>query len=444
MPRSKPGFSLSQLGLEIDGTTGNLKQTTDVQSSTPAGSSNESPSVMGEGGTPQGMRLSSTPLTQQQQQQKQGESSSSSTRIGGGQRHPRGNGKLGMLNAGVGSIGSLGMTKTQTQSPFMQFSDYVDPTGNLSFEGKAVISANGVDFSSGKSYKISMAQMQVLGVLGRGQYGVVHKVFHRPTKVTMALKEIRLELNQRGLQQIIMELDVLHKARSPYIVDFYGAFFIESCVYYCMEYMDFGSLDRLYPAGIPDEVLGKITLSVVRGLKFLKSELNIIHRDVKPTNILVNRKGEVKLCDFGVSGELNQSLANTHVGCQSYMAPERIIGTGTGPEGYSIQSDVWSLGLTIIETAIGRFPYDNAGFSNVFDQINAIVNGAAPSLPADRYSPDACHFVAGCLDKDSANRPSYKQLLDHPWLLHADTAVVDMEDWAQRAHTLYLARTAPK
>ncbi|KAJ2398704.1 MAP kinase kinase Wis1 [Coemansia sp. RSA 2559] len=289
-----------------------------------------------------------------------------------------------------------------------------------------------------------MAQMQVLGVLGRGQYGVVHKVFHKPTKVTMALKEIRLELNQRGLQQIIMELDVLHKARSPYIVDFYGAFFIESCVYYCMEYMDFGSLDRLYPAGIPEEVLGKITLSVVRGLKFLKSELNIIHRDVKPTNILVNRKGEVKLCDFGVSGELNQSLAKTHVGCQSYMAPERIIGPGAGPEGYSIQSDVWSLGLTIIETAIGRFPYDNAGFSNVFDQINAIVNGAAPALPADRYSPDACNFVASCLDKDAASRPSYKQLLDHPWLLHADTAVVDMEDWAQRAHALYLARTAPK
>ncbi|KAJ2386875.1 hypothetical protein GGI23_006400, partial [Coemansia sp. RSA 2559] len=147
MPRNKPGFSLSQLGLEIDGTTGNLKQTTDVQSSTPAGSSNESPpSVMG-AGTPQGMRLSSTPLTQQQQQQQQKQdessrSSSSSARIGGGQKHQRGIGKLGMLNAGVGSIGSLGMTKAQKQSPFMQFSDYVDPTGNLSFEGKAVISAN--------------------------------------------------------------------------------------------------------------------------------------------------------------------------------------------------------------------------------------------------------------------------------------------------------------
>ncbi|KAJ2801978.1 MAP kinase kinase Wis1 [Coemansia guatemalensis] len=327
-------------------------------------------------------------------------------------------------------------------SPYVSVRDFVDPTGNLSFEGKAVISANGVDFSSGKSYKISMSQMCVLEVLGLGQYGVVHKVFHRPTRVIMALKEIRLELNKRALQQIIMELDVLHKARSPYIVDFYGAFFIESCVYYSMEFMECGSLDRLYPAGIPEAVLGKITLSVVKGLQFLKDKLNIIHRDVKPTNVLVNKKGEVKLCDFGVSGELNQSLAKTHVGCQSYMAPERIIGTA-GPEGYTIQSDVWSLGLTIIEAATGRFPYENIGFTNVFDQINAIVNGDPPKLPSSRYSEAACDFVNCCLNKDSNSRPNYQKLLEHPWLVEAEASTVDMEDWASRAHALFLARKGP-
>ncbi|KAJ2853576.1 MAP kinase kinase Wis1 [Coemansia erecta] len=329
---------------------------------------------------------------------------------------------------------------TKGPSPFALFSDFMDPTGNLSFEGKAVISANGVDFSNGKSYKISMAEMQVEKVLGKGQFGVVHLVYHIPTKVHMALKEIRLELNQRALQQIIMELDVLHKARSPYIVDFYGAFFIESCVYYCMEYMDYESLDRLYPAGIPEAILGKIALSVVKGLRFLKDEMNIIHRDVKPTNILVNRKGEVKLCDFGVSGELNQSLAKTHVGCQSYMAPERIIGNGGGPDGYTIQSDVWSLGLTIIEVGMGRYPYDNSGFTNIFDQLNAIVNGDPPSLPADRYSKSACDFVAGCLKKNANERPVYQDLLRHPWLLEAEQTFVDMEDWAARAHALFLAR----
>ncbi|KAJ2778801.1 MAP kinase kinase Wis1 [Coemansia interrupta] len=326
-----------------------------------------------------------------------------------------------------------------SQTLFSSFSDFVDPTGNLSFEGKAVISSTGVDFSNGKSYKISMAEMQVESVLGRGQFGTVHRVFHRPTRVTMALKEIRLELNQRALQQIIMELDVLHKARSPYIVDFYGAFFIESCVYYCMEYMDYESLDRLYPAGMPEGVLGKVALAVVRGLMFLKAELNIIHRDVKPTNILVNRRGEVKLCDFGVSGELNQSLAKTHVGCQSYMAPERIVGTN-GPEGYTVQSDVWSLGLTLIEAATGRYPYGTQAFTNIFDQLNAIVNGEPPSLSSEQYSQGACDFVARCLAKNVGDRPAYTDMLRHPWMLEMDACAVDMEDWAARAHALYLAR----
>ena len=59
-----------------------------------------------------------------------------------------------------------------------------------------------------------------------------------------------------------MELDILHQSRSSYIVEFYGAFFIESCVYYCMEYMDAGSLDKLYGGGIPEDVLAKITFAV--------------------------------------------------------------------------------------------------------------------------------------------------------------------------------------
>jgi len=75
-----------------------------------------------------------------------------------------------------------------------------------------------------------------------------------------------------------MELDVLHRAVAPEIVEFYGAFFIESCVYYCMEYMDAGSLDKLQLVGVPEDVLARIATRMVRGLKFLKDDLNIIHR----------------------------------------------------------------------------------------------------------------------------------------------------------------------
>ena len=75
-----------------------------------------------------------------------------------------------------------------------------------------------------------------------------------------------------------MELDILHRAVHPSIVEFYGAFFIESCVYYCMEYMDAGSLDKLYGVGVPEPVLRRIVSFMVKGLKFLKDELQIIHR----------------------------------------------------------------------------------------------------------------------------------------------------------------------
>lgn len=98
--------------------------------------------------------------------------------------------------------------------------------------------------------------------LGKGQYGTVQKVKHRVTNVTMAMKEIRLELDETKLHQILMELDILHKSSGEFIVEFYGAFFIESCVYYCMEYMDAGSLDKLYGSGVPEEVLAKIAISV--------------------------------------------------------------------------------------------------------------------------------------------------------------------------------------
>ena len=144
----------------------------------------------------------------------------------------------------------------------------------------------------------------------------------------------------------------------------------------CVEYMDGGSIDKLYKEGIPENILRKVALSTVMGLKTLKDDHNIIHRDVKPTNILVNSRGQVKICDFGVSGNLVASIAKTNISCQSYMAPERIAGGGVQQSGasgggtYSVQSDVWSLGLSIIECAIGRYPYPPETFNNIFSQLH--------------------------------------------------------------------------
>ncbi len=133
--------------------------------------------------------------------------------------------------------------------------------------------------------------------------------------------------------------------------------------------------------------------------------------DVKPTNVLLNKKGDVKLCDFGVSGQLEKSLAKTNIGCQSYMAPERIKGESQNAlSTYTISSDVWSVGLATLETAIGKYPYPPETYMNVFAQLTAIVHGDPPELP-DTYSETARDWVNRCLVKRPEDRASYAELL---------------------------------
>ncbi|KAJ5551811.1 hypothetical protein N7461_006509 [Penicillium sp. DV-2018c] len=340
-------------------------------------------------------------------------------------------------------------------SAFSKYAEFIDTqAGTLNFKNKAILHGGGVEFSSGHSFNISLDEVDRLEELGKGNYGTVYKVRHsrphlrkpgqglggivsrsasqddkgspdsgsnRLSGVVMAMKEIRLELDEAKFAQIIMELDILHRCVSPFIIDFYGAFFQEGAVYMCVEYMDGGSIDKLYEGGVPESVLRKVALSTIMGLKSLKEEHNIIHRDVKPTNVLVNTKGQIKICDFGVSGNLVSSIAKTNIGCQSYMAPERIAGGGMQQSGapsggtYSVQSDIWSLGLSIIECSMGRYPYPPETFNNIFSQLHAIVHGDPPTLP-EGFSEDAHAFVRACLDKNPKNRPSYNMLLRHPWI----------------------------
>lgn len=135
-------------------------------------------------------------------------------------------------------------------------------------------------FPDGTSFQINMDELELKDVLGKGNYGEVRKVRHTKTGVEMAMKEIRLELDTSKLNAIIMELDILHRAISPEIVEFYGAFFVESCVFYCMEFMDAGSLENLYDGAcsVPEDVLARIVKKMVKGLAFLKDELSIMHR----------------------------------------------------------------------------------------------------------------------------------------------------------------------
>ncbi|KAM6920409.1 dual specificity mitogen-activated protein kinase kinase 2b [Lycodopsis pacificus] len=301
--------------------------------------------------------------------------------------------------------------------------------------------------------------------LGAGNGGVVNKERHKSSGIIMARKLIHLEIKPAIRNQIIRELQVLHECNSPYIVGFYGSFYNDGEISICMEHMDGGSLDQVLKEAkrIPEEILGKVSIAVLRGLVYLREKHQIMHRDVKPSNILVNSRGEIKLCDFGVSGQLIDSMANSFVGTRSYMSPERLQGTH-----YSVQSDVWSMGLSLVELSIGRFPIPppdakelEAIFGRpilggsegetlstsprprpsgrpggghgpamaIFELLDYIVNEPPPKLPHGVFTSDFQDFVTKCLIKNPADRADLKMLTNHMFIKRSEVEEVDFAGW---------------
>lgn len=235
--------------------------------------------------------------------------------------------------------------------------------------------------------------MVTISELGRGAYGVVEKVRHAQSGTIMAVKRIRATVNSQEQKRLLMDLDInMRTVDCFYTVTFYGALFREGDVWICMELMD-TSLDKFYRKvldknmTIPEDILGEIAVSIVRALEHLHSKLSVIHRDVKPSNVLINKEGHVKMCDFGISGYLVDSVAKTmDAGCKPYMAPERI-NPELNQKGYNVKSDVWSLGITMIEMAILRFPYESWG--TPFQQLKQVVEEPSPSSQPT-VSPRVC------------------------------------------------------
>uniref|UniRef100_A0A8C6U633 mitogen-activated protein kinase kinase n=1 Tax=Neogobius melanostomus TaxID=47308 RepID=A0A8C6U633_9GOBI len=265
--------------------------------------------------------------------------------------------------------------------------------------------------SSDQHWDFTAEDLKDLGEIGRGAYGSVNKMVHKPSVYIMAVKRIRSTVDEREQKQLLMDLDVVMRSSDcPYIGD----------CWICMELMA-TSLDKFYKFVycssddvIPEEILGKITLATVKALNHLKESLKIIHRDIKPSNILLDRKGNIKLCDFGISGQLVDSIAKTRdAGCRPYMAPERI--------------DPSALGITLYELATGRFPYPK--WNSVFDQLTQVVRGDPPQLSNSderRFSPKFISFVNVCLTKEESKRPKYRELLRDPFIQMYEERSVDV------------------
>jgi mitogen-activated protein kinase kinase 1 len=316
--------------------------------------------------------------------------------------------------------------------------------------------------------ELAEEDLEKLSELGHGNGGVVHKMKHKKSGLVMARKLVHLEVKPSVRNQILKELEILHKCNSPYIIGFYGAFHDNNEISICMEFMDGLSLDIvLQTVGrIEESNVGILSVAVVKGLAYLK-QLGMLHRDVKPSNVLVNSKGEVKLCDFGVSGKLIDSMANTFVGTRSYMAPERLRG-----DGYTIQSDLWSFGLSLIELSVGRFPIpppskreyakifkvpveeiilendedateaDDDGPKNlaIFELLHYIANRNPPQLPRRLFSDEFCDFVHKCLRKNVAERADLNVLMKEPFYVKYDQ-LTDNSDFGKWVESVIEARS---
>ncbi|KAJ7079109.1 STE/STE7 protein kinase [Mycena belliarum] len=272
--------------------------------------------------------------------------------------------------------------------------------------------------------------LEQISRLGEGAGGAVHKVRDKRTGKVMARKTITTR--EAPMKQLLRELSIISSTEHINIILFHGAYMSSSSseVKILMEFCEGGSLEAVGKrikernAIVGEKIAGRLAEGVLQGLAYLHTK-RTIHRDIKPSNILLTREGVVKLCDFGVSGELIESMAGTFTGTSFYMAPERICG-----QNYTIRSDVWSTGISLLELVQNRFPFP-ADLPPI-ELMMYITAGEPPRLddePGVQWSPEMKDFIKQTLTVDALTRPTPKDMLAHPWVVNAMKQEVHMARW---------------
>ncbi|KAE9602473.1 putative mitogen-activated protein kinase kinase STE-STE7 family [Lupinus albus] len=286
--------------------------------------------------------------------------------------------------------------------------------------------------------QLSLADIDIVKVVGKGSGGVVQLVQHKWTSQFFALKIIQMNIEEHMRKQIVKELKINQAAQCPYVVVCYQSFYDNGVISIILEYMDGGSLADLLKKvkTIPEPYLAAIFKQVLKGLVYLHHERYIIHRDLKPSNLLINHRGEVKITDFGVSTimESTSGQANSFIGTRNYMSPERIDGS---QQGYNYKSDIWSFGLILLECALGKFPYtppdQTERWESIFELIEAIVDQPPPSAPSEQFSKEFCSFISACLQKDPGDRLSAQELMNYPFMSMYEDLDVDLSAYFSNA-----------
>ncbi|XP_065212760.1 serine/threonine-protein kinase 3-like [Planococcus citri] len=249
--------------------------------------------------------------------------------------------------------------------------------------------------------------------LGEGSYGSVYKALHKESGQVLAIKQVPVDTE---LHEIIKEISIMQQCDSPYVVKYYGSYFKNTDLWIVMEYCGAGSVSdimRLRKKTLSEDEIATILSDTLKGLEYLHLRKKI-HRDIKAGNILLNTEGHAKLADFGVAGQLTDTMAkrNTVIGTPFWMAPEVIQEIG-----YDCVADIWSLGITALEMAEGKPPY---GDIHPMRAIFMIPTKPPPSLrELDKWSPEFIDFVNRCLVKNPEERASASDMLQHDFIKNA-------------------------
>ena len=276
--------------------------------------------------------------------------------------------------------------------------------------------------------------------IGKGNTSVVWQCQDTSTGESLAMKEMTVDRDEKRMNMALRELVTMYGVDHVGVVTCHNVFYANNSFHLMMEHMDGGSLldamrrwCPLYGAySMQPAVLAKVAHDVLSALDFLHSQLQVVHRDVKPGNILLNSEGEAKLADLGIvtqpgevqvdpqapapvsDGGTPATPAIEWIGTVTYMSPERLTG-----DAYSYSADIWSLGIVLVEAAIGRYPITELALGSdkleFWDLLELVRNGECPSKVLRNYGSEWVSlqaFASRCLIKDHTKRPSASQLLD--------------------------------
>ncbi|KAI5058935.1 hypothetical protein GOP47_0025254 [Adiantum capillus-veneris] len=249
----------------------------------------------------------------------------------------------------------------------------------------------------------------VVELVGEGSFGKVYKGRRKYTGQTVALKFIlKHGKSDKDIENLRQEIEILRNLKHENIIEMLDAF--ESPQEFCVvtEFAQ-GELFEILEDDkhLPEAQVQAIAKQLVRALHYLHSH-RIIHRDMKPQNILIGAGGIVKLCDFGFARAMscNTMVLRSIKGTPLYMAPELV-----REQPYNHTADLWSLGVILYELYVGQPPFYT---NSVYTLIRHIVKD--PVKYPDSMSQNFKSFLKGLLNKVSQNRLTWPHLLEHPFV----------------------------